>query len=100
MLVCDVVRMKSSSRRVTQRRTIRRFESGKSDAREIQPSSPSANGAIFAIDKRHAADLSSEKIFVAVCERSFTHATEARTASHTAPQWARNRSRVDARSIL
>jgi hypothetical protein len=75
---------------VTQRRTIRRFESGKSAAREIQPSSPSANGAIFAIDKRCGADLSSEKIFLAVCERSLTHATEARTASHTAPLWARN----------
>jgi hypothetical protein len=35
------------------------------------------------IDKRRCGSLSSEKIFVAVCERSLTHATEARTASHT-----------------
>ena len=41
--------------------------------------------ATFTIDKRRARGLSSEKIFV--CERSLTHATEARTASHTAPQW-------------
>jgi hypothetical protein len=56
--------------------------------------------AIFTIDKRRTGSLSFEKIFVAVCERSLTHAMEARTAPHTAPQWARNRSRVDARSIL
>jgi len=57
------------------------FLSGHSAAGAMQPSLPSVNGAIFAIDKRRTGGLSSEKIFVAVCERLLARATEARTAS-------------------
>jgi hypothetical protein len=61
--------------------------SGSSSARAMQRSGNERKGAIFTIDNRRARGLSSEKIFVAVRERSLSHATEAGTASHTAPQW-------------
>jgi hypothetical protein len=63
------------------------FPVGETAARAIQRSLPSAKSASITIDKGRAGGLSSEKIFVAVCERPLTHAAEARTASHTAPQW-------------
>ena len=96
--VCDFVR-KDSVR--VENRSEERYAvslSGNSAARAMQRSGASPKEAIFTIDKRRVRGLSSEKIFVAVCERSLTHATEARTASHTAPLWARERFRFVARS--
>jgi hypothetical protein len=42
---------------------------GKIRRTRMQHSSPSAESAIFTIDKRRGRGLSSEKIFVVVCER-------------------------------
>jgi hypothetical protein len=81
--MCDFVRKQSSSCWETQRRTMPRSPSGNSGARAMQRSGSRAQEAIFTIDKRRVRGLSSEKIFVAVCERSLSHATEARGLLHT-----------------
>jgi hypothetical protein len=67
--VCDFVR--EDSVRV-ENRSEERYAfslSGNSGARAMQRSGSSPKEAIFTIDKRCVRGLSSEKIFVAVCER-------------------------------
>jgi len=55
----------------------------------MQRSVVSARNAILTIDKRRAGGLSSEKIFVAVCERLLTRANASEDCfTHTSPQWA------------